>query len=64
MPGVSRRIYFVLGLMFSGQALGLLRGGWLGHLLAALHLQFTAGRDLLFVFRLALLRRSDSERPT
>ena len=43
-------LYFLLTFSFLGQVLGILRGGWLGHLLAALHLHFNPGFSFFLFF--------------
>ncbi|MDQ2799466.1 MAG: hypothetical protein M3Y13_07480, partial [Armatimonadota bacterium] len=40
----------VLTFLFLGQVLGVLRGGWLGHLLAALHIHFAPGVSFFLFF--------------
>ena len=48
--GAAGGVYFVLGLIGAGQALPLLRGGWLGHLTGALGLHLNAGASFFLVF--------------
>ena len=42
--------YVLMTFSFLGQVLGILRGGWLGHLLAALHLHFNPGFSFFLFF--------------
>jgi hypothetical protein len=43
-------VYVLFSVFFVGQTLGVLRGGWLGHLLAALHLHLSPGFSFFLFF--------------